>query len=273
MLSTDKFWFFPARLRRSRGAKSTIGHRAPQRRSRLSLSLVVGFLGISAFPGEVAVVERTCDHNCFQNVQVCQSIDAACVLQSMAQVPRITSCTLARAECKLRLGLYQLYMERMAWGVSMHPLPQHYLRELAPYFPGMDLSQVRVGYSDRQPEHNATTDCKNIYFNDPQMVRQVIKGTLWVGLTDGKPDPEKTNMDWLFHELRHVEQCREWGGRDAYALRWMQDLSRAVMRQMSLEHHLIHNDQAMEKDADRVALDVLQKLAPVINERGQIRTR
>ena len=257
MLSTDRY----------------TGHRTLTRAARLFLSLVVGLFSISAFPGEVAMDNKACDRKCLQTLERCSIIDAACLVQSVAQVPRMASCTLARAECKIRLGLYQLYMGRMSWGVNMSPLPGHYLQALAPHFPGMDLSQVRVGYSSRQPDNNATTDCKNIYFNDLKMVRQVMKGTLWMGLTDGKPDAEKTNMDWLLHELRHVEQCQEWGGRDAYALRWMQDLTRAVFRQMSLEHQMIHNDQAMEKDADRVALEVLQKLAPVINERGQITYR
>jgi len=250
-----------------------IGRRTPVRVARLVLSLVAGLLSLSAFPEEVAVGNKRCDQQCLKTLERCSLIDAACVVQSVAQVPRITSCTLARAECKIRLGLYQLYMERMSWGVSMSPLPRHYLRALAPHFPGMDLSQVRVGYSSRQPDNNATTDCKNIYFNDREMVRQVVKGTLWVGFTGGKPDPEKSNLDWLLHELRHVEQCQQWGGRDVYALRWMQDLTHAVLRQMSFEHHQIHNDQAMEKDADRVAFDVLQRLAQSINERGQIRIR
>ena len=251
----------------------TVGSKTPVRAARLALSLVVGLLSLSAFPEEVAVSHQSCDRKCMRTLQRCSLIDASCLVQSVAQVPRITSCTLARAECKIRLGLYQLYMGRMSRGVSMHPLPGHYLRALAPHFPAMDLSQVRIGYSSRQPDNNATTDCKNIYFNDHKMVRRIVKGILWVGVVDGKPDPEQTNLDWLLHELRHVEQCQEWGGRDAYALRWMQDLTQAVLRQMSWQHHQIHNDQAMEKDADRVSLEVLQRLASSIDERGQIRSR
>lgn len=244
-------------------------YRKARRLVRLLVSMVAGLLCLAAQPGEVALSHQDCDTRC-QRVS-CDSIDLKCMFKSVTQLPSLTSCTVARTECKIRLGLYRLYMGNMAWGVNMHSLPDHYLHALAPHFPGVDLTQVRVGYSDRQPHNNATTDCKNIYFNDSIMVRQVVQGTLFIGSTDGRPDPEKTNMDWLLHELRHVEQCQQWGGRDAYALRWMSDVSQAMVRQMSFEQQAIHADQAMEKNADRVAYQVLQKLAPAMDSQGYIR--
>lgn len=237
---------------------------------RLLSALLAGILGLTTFPGDAAAPTQVCDQNCFRTLKRCSLIDADCVTRSMAQVPRITACVVARAECKFRLGLYQLYMGRVSWGVSMSPLPASYIQALAPHFPNVNLTQVRVGYSSRQPDQNATTDCNNIYFNDRKMVRQVVDGSLWVGFTEGRPDPEKTSLDWLLHELRHVEQCREWGGREVYALRWMQDMTLAALRQMSLQHTQIHNDQVMERDADQVALAVLRRLGPDLDSRGQL---
>ncbi len=245
-------------------------YRKAARYVRLLVSMVAGLLCLAAQPGEVALSPNNCDKRC--EPTSCRPLDLGCLFRSVTRIPSLTSCTVARTECKIRLGLYRLYISNMAWGVSMHRLPDHYLNVLAPHFPGVDLTQVNIGFSDRQPHNNATTDCKNIYFNDAVMVRQAVQGTLFIGSTNGRPDPEKTNMDWLLHELRHVEQCQLWGGRDTYALRWMHDMSQAMVRQMSLEQQSIHADQAMEKDADRVAYQVLQKLAPAIDRRGYIRT-
>lgn len=232
--------------------------------SLLSLALLL------ATPGTAGAVSPACDRACHRMLELCQPTDAACAGRNLLKLPQVAVCGVAQAECQAKLRIYRAYMDHIAQGTTRFTLRRRYVALLNPYFPGVDLSQVRIAYSPRQPAHNATTDCLNIYVNDPVMVTQTVLGTLPVGLTEGAPDPVRTQLDWLLHELRHVEQCKLWGGRDHYALRWMQDVAGAMVRRLSVRYDEVHADQAMERDADLVAGQVLARLSNNIDVWGQL---
>ncbi|HVR74340.1 MAG TPA: hypothetical protein VMT52_08410 [Planctomycetota bacterium] len=146
--------------------------------------------------------------------------------------------------CQGKYAIYQTYMAFLGAGVSLHSLPDVYVEEIQPIFPHVDLRSVRFGFSNRQPSDNATTDCDKIYFNDAAYVERLRRAEL--------STPEE--WDWLLHELRHTEQCRELGGRQAYAERWFRDLeiSLLVTRLANPAQYFtwLHDNMPMEADAD-----------------------
>jgi hypothetical protein len=220
----------------------------------------LAFAVLTVLPCTARADSPACDRRCDQILESCSLDDLGCVARNVTRLPQVAACNLAEADCEGRLGLYRLYMQRVARDVALYPLPRAYVQVLDPYYPSVRLNRVRIGFSGRQPDYNATTDCTKIYFNDPEIVGQIVNGALTVGISRRRPDPDRTRLDWLLHELRHVEQCQEWGGRDHYALRWMEDVTGAMLKSMTLRHEVIHANQAMEKDADRVAAWVLARL-------------
>jgi hypothetical protein len=148
--------------------------------------------------------------------------------------------------CADKYWIYQAYMDFMEFGVSVHPLPQEYVDLLQPLYPKIDLRSYRFGYSNRQPPANATTDCDQTFFNDEGFVNRLRDGTL----TDD--DANGAGWYWLLHELQHVQQCTELGGRRNFAERWFRDLELSI-----LVTHLddpsffddLHNHMPMEEDA------------------------
>jgi hypothetical protein len=146
--------------------------------------------------------------------------------------------------CQGKYAIYQTYMAVLGAGVSLHSLPDVYVEEIQPMYPHVDLRSVRFGYSSQQPSDNATTDCDRIYFNDAAYVERLRRAEL----------SESEEWDWLLHELRHTEQCRELGGRQAYAERWFRDLeiSLLVTRLANPAQYFtwLHDNMPMEDDAD-----------------------
>jgi len=180
------------------------------------------------------------------------------------------ACPETAQSCGIDLTLYRIYMARLGKGVELRPLHPRYVQVLAPFYPGLELGQVRLGYSPRQPLRNATTDCRKIYFNDERAVELFVKGRAQVHYREGQPDPDSTHVDWLLHELRHAEQCMELGGREAYARRWFSELARSGLMMLKGESQLLHDAMIMEEDADAVAEEVLQSLGNNLDAWGEL---
>ncbi len=155
----------------------------------------------------------------------CGSIDVACQTQ--------------QADCQAKFLLYDAYLTQMGFGVPMYSLPALYRDVLAQYFPNANLSEVEFGYSDRQPANNATCDCDNIYFNNASYVSDLQEGTI------------ENSFYWILHELRHFEQCREQGSRDAFAKLWWDHLSQTDLTSLIEDGNWdqVHDEMQMEGDA------------------------
>ena len=151
------------------------------------------------------------------------------------------------AECQAKLKAYQGYMANLSRNVALSSLPALYVDLLKPHYPNVDLRTVQFGYSNRQQPKNATTDCSRIYFNGEDYVRKLAAGTL--------KNEEGENPLWLYHELRHTEQCVEWGGRDFFAGRWFKDfqiglIETRLQRDPQVFMKEVHDAQPMEVDAN-----------------------
>lgn len=180
------------------------------------------------------------------------------------------TCPGPEQSCSIDLTLYHIYMARLGKGVKLRSLHPRHVELLAPHYPKLDLSLVRLGHSSLQPLRNATTDCLNIYFNDALAVDRFVTGKAKVHFRGGKPDPDSTHLDWLLHELRHAEQCMELGGRDAYARRWFSELTRSGLLLLKGSSQLLHDAMIMEEDADAVAIEVLRALGGNLDARGEL---
>jgi hypothetical protein len=72
----------------------------------------------------------------------------------------------------------------------------------------VNLDNVRIAHSSRTGG-GCITDCKKIYCSRVAFVNGVRSGSI---------------SRLLLHELVHAEQCRQWGGRNRYAVRWFREL-------------------------------------------------
>jgi hypothetical protein len=166
--------------------------------------------------------------------------------------------------CQAKVRFFDLYMDQIDIGRPKYALPEVVQEVLRPYYPGADLSAVRFAYSDQQPLGNATTDCNQIYFNSESYVS---------ALRDAAPS---SNLVWLLHELVHPEQCAAAGGREGYAMRWWDELEKAVsesgatidvfqsrdriVKQLQALWPRVHDSMPMERDAQAKAETVLADL-------------
>lgn len=163
------------------------------------------------------------------------------------------------ASCQTKVALYRRYMDLLGAEVGLYHLPETYVNQLKEHYPKVDLRIVRFGYSGRQEPGNATTDCHTIYFGSTGMVKRLKDGAL---LSD--PDA----LFWLYHELRHTEQCNELGGRDPYAERWFRDLDiSALTTNLNSAHYyrVLHDRMPMEKDADARGHAVYGKVPTLVS--------
>ncbi|SMF15909.1 hypothetical protein SAMN02745866_01049 [Alteromonadaceae bacterium Bs31] len=113
--------------------------------------------------------------------------------------------------CHVMMSLIGGHLNQLGVGVPMASLPERLASRLQGHFPGLDLAAIRVGFSDRQPVGNATTDCNNIYFHDRYVLTE-IQSMLF---------SEQDDFYWLLHELAHSQQCAQLG-QDEFRFRWMQ---------------------------------------------------
>ena len=153
-----------------------------------------------------------------------------------------TICHTRIAACQSKLTIYGGYMGQLGAGVTTYQLPAMYRELLQPFYSN-NIGQWRFGFSDRQPQNNATTDCSVTYFNRANFVNLLRDGTL-----DGL-------WDWLFHELAHFDQCRILGSRDAYSKMWFGHLEIAFLQNNDIG--TIHDRMMMEGSAETVAGRVL----------------
>jgi hypothetical protein len=156
------------------------------------------------------------------------------------------ACVARIAACSAKLSLYQTYMSQLSAGVAKAGLTPLYVQILLPHFPNAGLGAWRFGWGDRQPPNNTTTDCTSTYFNP----NQTYANTLAQGRLTSDAE-----MELLFHELTHVEQCAAAGGRDRYAKMWFAQAELAFLQTADLR--AIHGIQPMENDARTKAANVL----------------
>jgi hypothetical protein len=170
------------------------------------------------------------------------ALDLSCAAQAL-------SCRGERTLCEAKLAAYRAQMDELASGVELFALAAPYRQMLARFYPKLELAALRFGVSHRQPLDNAVTDCDRIYFARSEFVERLRAGGLRTG----------SDWSWLLHELRHAEQCAILGGRDAYALRWLDELGLTLLSDADLG--TLHDRIPMEDDADRHAERVLAELS------------
>jgi hypothetical protein len=119
------------------------------------------------------------------------------------------------------------------------PLPPAYRALLREYYPNVDLANIRTAFAPNMKLRQWNfTDCDKIYFIDPDLAGRVKNGALTA----------QSDIRVLVHELRHTEQCVEWGGRDLFAARWYDE---------SFGNFGIHDNMPMEMDASARASSVI----------------
>jgi hypothetical protein len=192
-------------------------------------------LALAALLALSAAAARAASEACARRCESCPqaSLDA----DAMRCLARAAACRADETLCETKLALYRAHMEELARGAELRRLPRLYRELLAPFYPGLDLARVRVGFSDRQPPDNATTDCLDIFFANAQVAERVQDA----GLSD------EDDIRWLLHELRHAEQCMTLGGRDFYAARWLGELGVSFVQNADLG--TLHSRIPMEGDA------------------------
>jgi len=175
---------------------------------------------------------------------------------------RATLCRAREVLCEGRMALYAQVIAFVGDGVTTHPLSPRLAAGLQRFYPRSDLARVRVGFAPNQPPENAITDCETIYFANAGTVARVRDGTI----------RDDVDWIWLLHELRHTEQCRILGGRDAYALAWMEDVPLQDLGRGEIDPAAIHDAMPMERDASERAKAVLAELGTCCRrESGELR--
>ena len=124
-------------------------------------------------------------------------------------------------------------------------------------FASHDAACQLLGTSGQRPKSVACNPRQNC-FNGEDHVRKLAAGAL--------ANTKEQNPLWLYHELRHTEQCAEWGGREFYAAQWFKDFNLAVVQtqlQANPQAFMndVHDKQGMEVDAN-ARMRVVEKALP-----------
>lgn len=194
-------------------------------------------------PGVAGAQSAVCERECVCEAAPGSAEEAVCMARAGA-------CLARQALCEGRLALYAQVMAFVGDGVETHPLSPRLAEGIQRLFPRSDLGRVRVGFAPSQPPENAITDCDTIYFARRDTVERVRAGTI----------AEDAEWIWLLHELRHTEQCQILGGREAYALAWMEDVPLDALKLGEIDPEAIHESMPMERDATDRAIAVLREL-------------
>lgn len=214
----------------------------------VDIKVRIGSLNLKPLPGTLDTVAK----NMIEDSLTCW-LEAQTPNQIAARVSSFPG-----GLCADKLFFYRRYMEQLSLGVEMYRLPQAYVEVLAPYYPNADLTKVRFGVSRRQPPGTGTTDCHKIYFRDRWFAEALSDGTY--DLTAKDPNLR----EGLYHELRHVEQCAELGGRESYAERWFRDVEYAILLKLiqnPTDGPNVHDLMPMEDDANTRAQQVYEALS------------
>jgi len=206
---------------------------------RLTLVVIIGAVGETTMRAQGPFINPVCKESCALT-------DLACMTREQT--------------CQLKLDAYYTYMAQLGAGVTLHRLPSLYVELLQKHYSGA-LTEVRFGFSDRQPGTKATTDCSVIYFSSGAPSNFVNK------LKDGLLSTDQ-EFSLLLHELRHFSQCKIIGGRDSYAKMWFGHFTVSFLQQGTLDPKALHDGMPMEKDAISAASDFLKKTATIRDANG-----
>lgn len=157
---------------------------------------------------------------------------------------------------------YDLYFAHVASGktVDKQALRASVASRLQPHY-RFDLKQARIAESNRTTKWKkgawvAMTNCKTIWFPaGSDMVTKIQSETL----DDGE-------LEWFAHELQHVEQCFEKGGRRNYAKMWFGQVPTTWITLITngkpgdVQGDGLHDAMPMEADADRKGSTVRRAL-------------
>lgn len=159
---------------------------------------------------------------------------------------------------------YDLYFAHVAGGRTKEKrgLPRAVVQKLQPHY-RFDLDEVRIGESNRttgwkKGDWVAMTNCTTIWFPDgSDMVDRIQRDAL-----------DDDRLHWFAHELQHVEQCFEKGGKRNYAKMWFGQVPATWLQLITngkpgdVREGGLHDAMPMEEDADRKADAVLEALKP-----------
>jgi hypothetical protein len=147
---------------------------------------------------------------------------------------------------------YDLYFAWVASGVTekKQKLKKAVVRKFQKYYK-FDLTTVKIGESKRTTGSKkgaliAMTNCKSIWFpKGAGMVKKIQKGSM----DDGE-------IYWFAHELQHVEQCFQKGGKRNYAKMWFGQAPTTWLKLIlngkpnDVKKGGLHDAMPMEKDAE-----------------------
>ena len=122
----------------------------------------------------------------------------------------------------------------------LHPALQDFVKQ---HYPSLDVERIRFGKVGNTPSSTCITDCYDVYCDQDSVLDEVKSGRVESGLL-------------IFHELTHVEQCQQLGGREAYAKFWFANVPvgffNAIDGDVKDEFKKdVHDKMPMEKAAAR----------------------
>lgn len=131
-----------------------------------------------------------------------------------------------------------------------------------------NLSTVRIFETSKQGDI-ALTDCKDIYFPATGIVSKILNnrtpaadGITTIPFHTAKNDDD---LRWMLHELAHVDQCKQIGGRYNYAVFWFLNLVPLDIAQIvglgntisRKQKRFVHDAMPMEIDAEEYAKAII----------------
>jgi hypothetical protein len=150
---------------------------------------------------------------------------------------------------------YKAYMRKWE-GKASTPISAH-LHFFIQREYGIDPDWVRWGTVSDTSNSTCITDCNRIYC-DAAYPEQRVKD----GYDLHRIDDERIT-DLLFHELQHVRQCKEVGGRQDYSHLWFSNVSKGLGRAIrdggKISADEIHDLQPMEQDASARGAEIRER--------------
>ncbi len=161
---------------------------------------------------------------------------------------------------------YKAYFQIVGGGATMRALPDYVVTRLTGHFDKTMLARVQHGASKHTAsDDTAMTDCDKIYFPDGRgHVAAITDGKLFAKDSSGYY-VYRGSIHLLLHELTHVQQCINWGGRENYATNWFGQLGSTTLEELftdpaKVSNRRIHNSMPMEGKATENADRILSQL-------------
>ncbi len=165
---------------------------------------------------------------------------------------------------KPHVWAYLAYFKTVSAGAKKRSLPPKVKSEISKYFPKNVLNTVKYASSKHTWGGNAMTDCSTIYFSSKSgkgMVTAINKPEY---LFDGG---HGNALHLLLHEIGHVKQCIDWGGRLNYADKWFSQVPISVQAEIIENAGLpyakmkaVHDRMPMEKQTENRANSIMSGL-------------